>query len=580
MKIPKELIFVWSKIEDKRMVYKGMTMTLLMGGIIAVIPYIYGRLVDFALKPGYPVKFIVAAILLWTILSLLNDWMNRENEKMSDNLAVGLFSQLHIDAFKTLINLPMQFHKDKKLGEVMAKIDRTIEGIYNIVYITAFSFIPTIITFFIAMTILLFVEWHLSIILIFASVLYIWTNLVYASEAIKTQEKLNKVWSKAFGKRHDSLSNINMVKAMANENVEYKRTGNNFKRASILNKAANLIWFKVNKWQNTIFTISFITVFSIGIFMLRSNILTPGKLIMFVGYIGLLTAPLAKIADQYRRLRRVLVSIRDMMKYFEMEPEKDLAQAVEIKNIKGDVIFENVNFGYKKESDVLKNISFDVLAGQTVALVGESGVGKTSLVDLIGKYYFPSKGKILIDGIDIKKITLKSLRKNMAVVPQEVLLFHDTIKNNISYGRLDATAKEIIEAAKAANAHEFIESFPKKYEQLVGERGIKLSTGQKQRIAIARAILRNPKILILDEATSALDSHSEKLVQEALRHLIKGRTTFVIAHRLSTIQHADKIIVLEKGKIVEMGKHENLMKNPKGIYRNFWELQSAIQRLR
>jgi subfamily B ATP-binding cassette protein MsbA len=239
-----------------------------------------------------------------------------------------------------------------------------------------------------------------------------------------------------------------------------------------------------------------------------------------------------------------------------------------------------VNFGYKKQKAVVRNISFEVEVGESVALVGESGVGKTTLVDLVGRYYLPSRGRILIDGVDIRKIKLKSLRNQMAVVPQEVLLFNDTIKNNIRYGRTTATDEGVVAAAKVANAHEFIEGFPKKYDQLVGERGVKLSTGQKQRVAIARAILRNPKILILDEATSALDSASEKLVQEALRKLIKGRTTFIIAHRLSTIQHADKIIVLEKGKIAEMGTHQELMKNPKGIYRNFWELQTAIQSVR
>jgi len=215
-----------------------------------------------------------------------------------------------------------------------------------------------------------------------------------------------------------------------------------------------------------------------------------------------------------------------------------------------------------------------------IALVGESGVGKTTLVNLLGRYYLSSGGQILIDGINIKKFKLRFLRDNMAVVPQEILLFNDTVKNNIRYGRIDAADREIIEAAKAANAHEFIESFPKKYDQLVGERGIKLSAGQKQRIAIARAILRKPKVLILDEATSALDSASEKLVQEALERLIKGRTTFIIAHRLSTIMKANKIIVLEKGKIVEMGTHNELIQNPKSIYRNFWELQTAIQRVK
>ncbi|MFH1671432.1 MAG: ATP-binding cassette domain-containing protein, partial [Candidatus Portnoybacteria bacterium] len=213
--------------------------------------------------------------------------------------------------------------------------------------------------------------------------------------------------------------------------------------------------------------------------------------------------------------------------------------------------------------------------GQMVALVGESGVGKTTLIDLISRYYIPQEGKILIDNKDISEVSLESLRKNIAIVPQEVTLFNDTIKNNIRYGRPKATENEIIRASKAAHVHEFIQKFDKKYEQLVGERGIKLSTGQKQRVAIARAILRDPRILILDEATASLDSATEKLVQEALAGLVENRTTFVIAHRLSTIQKADLILVLEKGRIIESGDHQELISKG-GVYKKLSKLQSTV----
>ncbi len=313
--------------------------------------------------------------------------------------------------------------------------------------------------------------------------------------------------------------------------------------------------------------------------MLRSGILTPGKLIMFIGYTALLTSPLTQLADQYRMVKTAITAFKRAIKYYDIVPEKDLAFAKDLKEVKGKISFRNMSFGYKKDRLTLKNISFEVQPGEVVAIVGKSGVGKTTLCDLIARYYFPLKGQILIDDINIKKIKLKSLRDQMAFVPQEILLFNDTIKNNIRYGKISASEEKIIAAAKAANAEEFINTFSKNYNQLVGERGIKLSAGQKQRIAISRAILRDPKILILDEATSSLDSISEKLVQDALKKLISGRTTFIIAHRLSTIQSADKIIVLEKGKIVEMGNHEELMKNPEGIYRNFWELQTALRRI-
>lgn len=386
-------------------------------------------------------------------------------------------------------------------------------------------------------------------------------------------------WERAYGKLFDSVMNVHAVKSSNAEDFERKQNAKNFGSAGTVYKNWRLIWTNMGFWQQLIFAVSFIIVFVAGVFMLKSGQLSAGRLIMFVGYTSLLISPLSHLADQYREAKSHFDSFRRAIKYFGIPPEKDWPLAREI-NIKGRVVFKNVSFGYKKNQATLTEISFEVQPGQTVALVGKSGVGKTTIADLLGRYYLSQKGTILIDGVNIKNIKLKSLRAQMALVPQEVLLFNDTIKNNIRYGNPQATDEQIVEATKAANAHEFIESFPKKYEQLVGERGIKLSTGQKQRVAIARAVLRDPKILILDEATSALDSVSEKLVQEALQKLIKGRTTFIIAHRLSTIQHADQIIVLEKGKIAELGTHEELMQNPEGIYRNFWELQSAIEKVK
>jgi ABC-type multidrug transport system fused ATPase/permease subunit len=319
-----------------------------------------------------------------------------------------------------------------------------------------------------------------------------------------------------------------------------------------------------------------VLIFGWAIFLLSAGIISAGQLVMFIGYISLAYRPFGLLANHYRMVRTGLTAIQRAIKLLKIKPEIYQPKgAKELKDIQGEVEFSHVSFGYRDHQKVLSDISFKVKPGQVVALVGESGVGKTTLVDLISGYYQPNQGKILIDGQDISQINLKSLRDNIALVPQEVTLFNDTIKNNIKYGNSRASDKKIIEAAKAAHAHEFIQKFPKKYEQLVGERGIELSTGQKQRVAIARAILRNPKILILDEATSSLDSATEKLVQEALNHLIKGRTTFIIAHRLSTIQKADKILVLEKGRIVEEGDHQELVEKG-GVYKKLCQLQSTV----
>lgn len=574
-----EFKFVVSKIKDKKALYFGITAALFAAGIAAVIPYIYGRLVDVAILPNSEIKIILAFISLWLFLSFLNEWLDRYGNRRAYETAVDLTNGLLVDLFQHLLALPLKFHKENKMGKVMRRAERGIDELFNLIERTVFSFLPAVISFIVAVTILLFVEWRLSLILIVASIGYVLVTLAYTKEIVRKQKIMHRAWETAYGDLWDTVLNVQAVKAMTNEGFERKRNIRNFNNAGRVFKKWRLIWQKMSIWQGVIFTLSFIAVFSLGVLMLRSGALTLGKLIMFVGYTSLLTSPLSRLAEQYRMTKTGIAAFRRALKFYDIVPEKDLRQSKELKEIRGEVIFKDVSFGYKSGRLTLKNISFDVGAGEIIALVGESGVGKTTLVDLIGRYYLPLKGQIFIDGIDLKKIKLKSLRDKIALVPQEVLLFNDTVSNNIRYGNTEARDEEIVKAAKAANAHEFIDNFSKRYDQLVGERGIKLSAGQKQRIAIARAILRNPRILILDEATSALDSVSEKLVQEALMRLIKGRTTFIIAHRLSTIQHADKIIVLEKGKIAEMGSHEELMRTEDGIYRNFWELQSAIQKI-
>lgn len=574
----REFKLVISSVEDRMGLFFGIAAALIAAGISAVIPYIYGRLVDIAISSP-DVTIIGELLLFWLFLSILNNILGRYSTRKAYEIATDVTNKIDIDLFHHLLSLPLKFHKEKKMGQVMRRISRGVDELYNFIEDTVFSFLPAFISLIIAIVILLFVEWRLSMILVISSIVYALITLSYTKDIIKTQSAMNLGWEKSWGNLWDSVLNAETVKSATNEEFEKRRNIKEFDGAGKIFKSWRSVWQKMNFWQAIIFSISFVAVFGAGVLMLRNGSLTPGKLIMFIGYTSLLMSPLSRLAEQYRKTRSTISTFSRSIKYYDLIPEQDLPQSKEIKDLKGEVVFENVIFGYKKESPVLKNISFRVGAGETAALVGESGVGKSTLVGLISRYYLPQKGRLLIDDVDIKKIKFKSLREKMAIVPQEVLLFNDTIKNNIRYGRMSATDEEIISAAKIANAHEFIEGFPKKYNQLVGERGIKLSTGQKQRVAIARAILRDPKILILDEATSALDSASEKLVQEALYRLIKGRTTFVIAHRLSTIQHADKIIVLEKGRVAETGTHQELMKNPDGIYRNFWEMQSAIAKI-
>ncbi len=304
--------------------------------------------------------------------------------------------------------------------------------------------------------------------------------------------------------------------------------------------------------------------------------MTIGELIAFNTYAAMVFGPFTVIARNWQTIQNGIVNIQETEKILQLETELYEGKDAKQIDIKGDIDFKNVFFQYEEGKKILEDISFSIKAGQLVALVGESGVGKSTLIDLISAYHFANKGEVQIDGHAIKDIQLKKLRQQIAVVPQEVVLFNDTILMNIKYGNFTATDDEVQEAARKAHALDFIEKFPDKWNQIVGERGVKLSVGQKQRIAIARAILRNPRILILDEPTSALDAGSEKIITESLDELMKGKTTFIIAHRLSTVRKADIILVFKEGRILESGTHTQLLTLENGEYRRLYELQIGL----
>lgn len=302
--------------------------------------------------------------------------------------------------------------------------------------------------------------------------------------------------------------------------------------------------------------------------------LTSGSLIAFLVYAVNISNPVKRLGNVYGNIQRAVAAAERVFEVLDTLPEiEDAPDAIELPTVKGDVSFDQVSFEYRAGEAALKNLSIEIPAGQILAIVGPSGAGKSTIANLLPRFYDPQGGTICIDGIDIRKVAVRSLREQIAMVPQETILFNASIYENILYGRLDADKAAIIEAAKAANAHDFIMQLPDGYETQIGERGSQLSGGQRQRIAIARAILKNPRILILDEATSALDAESERVVQEALDKLMVGRTTFVIAHRLSTIQRADKILVMEKGRLIECGRHTELL-DAGGLYCKLYSLQT------
>ncbi|MFC1700605.1 ABC transporter ATP-binding protein [Patescibacteria group bacterium] len=560
----------------KKRVYFIIFIAILSSAISAFIPYIYGRLVDVSIMDNSSLLVIGKILLLWLFLSLIDGWFSRISVFNGYELSVEASNDLTVEITSHVLDLPLSFHKNEKIGKVMQKVDNGASYMEMIIDNAIFGICPSFLTVIISLIIMAFVEWHLSLILFSILALYFLTSVWKTDPIIQYEKKINKTSEQVFGDLYDAVGNIQIVKSCVREKLEKKKLDKNF-RHKLTDKIKSSLnsWRSLNVWQDSIFSLGFVFIFTSAVLFLRSGTITAGQLVMFIGYTSLAFQPFGMIAGYYRQIRKGLTAIERANDLLKEKPEPYKGRKIELKNVRGAIEFQNVSFQYDKGKGILKDINLKTKVGQMIALVGESGVGKSTLVDLISGYYKPNKGKILIDGQDISKATLKSIRKNIAIVPQEISLFNDTIINNLRYGNLKATEQEVISATKVANANKFIQKFPKKYKQMVGERGIKLSTGQKQRIAIARAILRNPKILILDEATASLDSATEKLVQDALEHLIKGRTTFVIAHRLSTIQKADQIFVLKDGKIIEEGDHKELVEKG-GVYKELCKLQATV----
>lgn len=560
----------------KKDIWLTCVFVILENSSYLILPLIYSKIVDTVTRGGFFETSVYLLLLGWAVLQIGGGLFMRVRVVHSNKLAYRASTNLINSSVNHLMHLPMFFHKNKKIGEIIQKFSRAENFMYSIIDYGLFSIIPYLLTSVLAFVLIFWINWILAIIYLLFMLFYIGITIFKTNPIVVYQKKVNKFFEKYYGNIFDRTPNIIAIKSNAREDFENKRNLELMDEGLKFSQGQVLMWMNLYYWQNFIMTISFIGLFALGIYLVSGNNITIGQFVMLLAYINFASNAISMMGGQYKRLREGLTTIRRSEEIFKETTEAyEVKDAIELKNLKGDIEFKNINFSYEDDRDgsILKDISFKVPAGKMVAIIGKSGEGKSTLVNLISRYSIPTEGSILFDGIDTGKINLKDLRNNIAIVPQEISLFNDSIKNNILYANLEATEEEVVRAAKLANCHEFIEKFPKKYNQLVGEKGIRLSTGQKQRVAIARAILRNPKVLILDEATSALDSESEMLVQGALEEVMKNRTTFVIAHRLSTIRKADLILVIEKGEIIESGNHRELM-DKGGIYKKLSELQT------
>ncbi len=587
-KINKENLYTGFKVLLRYLgQYKKNIFILSIMGILSaigngVIPYVAGKFFDAIIDPsfilvfGYTVSLYLFLLIVWSLVQLVTytlDWkINITSEYLSNTIWLDYLS----NGFGFLLNLPMSFHKKNKIGEIGNKINTAAGALETIAGRIVIDLAPQILSIVIALGIAIYLKPILAIVLIAGLVTYVFVLISKVKPLAGIQkdywEQISFLWGDAF----DVIGNTLAIKQATAERYEQKRIQDKSKLAVPLWMKMTKVWGTLNLYQRFTILITQIIIFVLSIVYIQKGIMTIGELLAFNAYASMVFGPFITIARNWQTIQNGIINIQETEKILDTEQEHyEPKDPVDV-DLKGGVEFKNVSFHYDKEKPVLKDISFKVNAGEVVALVGESGVGKSTLIDLISAYHFANEGEVLIDGQDIKRVNLFKLRSGIAVVPQEVVLFNDTIKTNIKYGNFEASEEEIISAAKKAHAIDFIEKFPEKWNQTVGERGVKLSVGQKQRVAIARAILRNPKILILDEPTSALDAGSEKIITNSLEELMAGKTTFIIAHRLSTVRKADKIMVFKDGKIIESGKHAELLKIEGGEYKRLHDLQIGL----
>lgn len=582
------LDFVWPYIWPKgRMDLKFQVVfaiiAMILGKVVTVlIPYTY-KWATNAFGAAHPANLSFwDLIILSPIIMVVAYNGARFLSQALNNLRDALFAAvgqhavrgLSNRAFQHLHNLSLRFHLKRRTGGLSRVIERGKNGIETIVRLAMMFGVPTVIEFVLTAVILTNqFSWVYVVIITAMTVIYVWFSVWASNQRIQIRKDMNEADTDAMSKAVDSLLNYETVKYFSNEELEinrYNKSTEMYEKAAI-KTYTSLAW--LNFGQALIFSSAMLIVMLMSANEVIAGKQTLGHFVMINAFMMQLAMPLNFIGTLYREITVGLIDMGAMFSLLDEPKEVEdapNAHDLEIKN--GAVSFENVEFAYDPDRPILKGVSFEVPAGKTVAIVGPSGAGKSTISRLLFRFYDVKAGSVKIDGQDLREITQKSLRKYVGMVPQDTVLFNDTIAYNIGYGRNGATREEIIEAADRAQISDFIASQPKGFDSEVGERGLKLSGGEKQRVAIARTLLKAPPILILDEATSALDTHTEREIQAALDEVSKNRTTLVIAHRLSTIVDADEIIVLKDGVIAERGTHENLIEQD-GLYKSMWDRQ-------
>jgi ABC-type multidrug transport system fused ATPase/permease subunit len=567
-------IFKYAK-NHKWKFFVGLVFLLLTSATALAFPKLMGMLVDCVTNKDLDKANEIALALMGILV--LQAIFSFFRISLFVNFTENSLSNIRFALYENLVKLPMSFYSQKRVGELNSRISADISQLQDTFTTTIAEFLRQFILIIGGFIILGSISPKLTIMMLAIVPVVAVAAVVFGRFIRKYGKKTQDKVAESQVIVEETLQGISNVKAFANEWYEIER---------YKSKIREIVKIAIKGGQYRGYFASFIILCLFGCVVavvwygitltIKGEVEGVGDLISFILYTTFIGASFGGIAEMYAQIQKAVGATERVFELLEEVPEKiNSTSKMTGEKIKGNVSFKNVAFSYpsRKEIQVLKNVNFSAEFGQKIAIVGPSGAGKSTISSLLLRFYDITSGEIIIDGKNIYDYDLENLRGNMSIVPQDVILFGGTIKENIAYGKPDATVEEIMLAAKQANALNFIEGFPEKFETLVGERGIKLSGGQRQRIAIARALLKNPSILILDEATSSLDSESEKLVQEALEVLMEGRTSIIIAHRLSTIRNADKILVLDNGKITEEGTHQELINLENGIYKNLSNLQ-------
>ncbi|MDB5082164.1 MAG: msbA [Chloroflexi bacterium] len=554
----------------------GAALAMLVGTFTGLaLPAVAGVLIDNVFVKAdstglnNATLFLIGAFSLQALAIFIQNFLlTYTGERVVTNLRIRLYTHLQ--------KLPLGFFNERRTGDLISRLTNDVSQVQSAVTSNLISLASSLVTLVGGVVIIVTRDWRLTLLILAVIPVLTFFAIIIGLRLKRLSQAVSTELGEATNTLEETLSNEKTVKAFTREDYEVNRYSGRVENVFRLAVRRARLQSSFMALMTFLSFTSVAVVLWFGGHEVLAGHITPGELVSILIYMGIVAGPVGSLAGLYGEFQKALGSAERIFSLLD-EPVTvtDAPGALPLPPLEGNLKFENVRFEYDEKTPVLHDLTFEARPGQVLALVGPSGAGKTTVANLIPRFFDPSGGRILVDGYDIRQVQVKSLREQISTVLQEPVLFGTTIRENIIYGRLDASEAEIIEAARAANALEFIEKLPDQFDTLVGERGVKLSGGQRQRIAIARALLRNPRILILDEATSSLDNESESLVQEALDRLMQQRTTVVIAHRLSTIENADKIVVIDQGRLVEEGNHAALMER-EGLYyrlytRNFSE---------